>query len=338
MSVDLSTEYLGLTLANPLVISACSLNSNLDFLRRAEAAGASAAVMPSLFEEQIVHEQIAVNDFYEFTTEKFPEALSFFPEIEASDTGPEAYLRHIDAAKRAVSFPIIGSLNGTSRWGWIDYARKIEEAGADALELNIYYIPTDPDQTAEDVEHRYVDLVLGVKGAIGIPLAVKIGPYFSSLPNMARKLVETGADGLVLFNRFLQPDIDLETLKVTPNLVLSTSQELRLPLRWIAILRGQIEASLAATTGVHTPTDVLKLLLAGADVTMVASALYKQGGASHFRTLLEGVRSWMEEKEYSSVQQMKGSLSQINAPDPDAFERSNYIKTLVDYTGTEATT
>jgi dihydroorotate dehydrogenase (fumarate) len=231
-----------------------------------------------------------------------------------------------------VTIPVIGSLNGTSRGGWVRYAKLIQEAGADALELNIYVVATDPRQTSADVEARYIDLVAAVRASVSIPLAVKIGPFFSSLPNMAGRLVEAKADGLVLFNRFLQPDIDLETLMVAPNLVLSTSDELRLPLRWIAILRGQLDVSIAATTGVHTAPDVLKLLLAGADVTMLASALFRHG-ADHIRTLLDGIRSWLEEKEYVSVAQMKGSLSQKNCPDPGALERANYVKTLVNFIG-----
>ena len=336
MNVDLTTRYLGLELTNPLVISACPLTGKLDRLRRLEDAGAAAAVMPSLFEEQIEHDEMAINRFYEHGAESFPEALSYFPELDDYNTGPDAYLRHIEEAKRSLSIPVIGSLNGTSTGGWVRYGRLIQEAGADALELNIYYVVTDP-QTGNDVEARYLELVEAVREVVTIPIAVKLGPFFSSIPNMALRLTLAGANGLVLFNRFLQPDIDLETLRVTPNLVLSTSVELRLPLRWIAILRAHFETSLAATTGVHTALDAIKLLLAGADVTMIASALYEHG-PNHVRTLLDGIRAWMVEREYPSVAQMKGSLSLINAPDPDAFERANYIKTLVNFTGTEATT
>jgi dihydroorotate dehydrogenase (fumarate) len=330
MSADLSTTYLGLPLRNPLVASASSLTGRLDSLRRLEDAGASAAVLPSLFEEQIEHDEMAVHQLYELTSERFPEALSLFPEVESYNTGPENYLREIEGAKQALEIPVIGSLNGTSTGGWVRYAKLIEEAGADALELNVYFVATDPDEPAERVEARYLELVAEVRRSVTIPLAVKIGPFFSALPNMARKLNGAGADGLVLFNRFLQPDIDLETLQVTPRLVLSTSDELRLPLRWIAILRPQLRLSLAATTGVHAAADVVKLLLAGADVTMVASALYKYG-PEYLGTLLGGLRSWLVEKEYRSVEQLKGSLSQVNAPDPAAFERSNYIKTLVNF-------
>lgn len=337
MSIDLSTRYLGLELKNPIVVSACSMGGKLENLRKFEDAGASAVVLPSLFEEQIEHDEMAIHNFYEFTSEKFPEALSFFPEMEEYKTGPESYLRLVEDAKKSLRIPVIGSLNGTSVGGWTSHARLIEGAGADALELNIYYVVTDPEMTATDVEERYLDLVHSVRESISIPLAVKIGVSFSALPNMARKLANSGADGLVLFNRFLQPDIDLDTLQVSPHLVLSTSEELRLPLRWMAILRPQLEISLAATTGVHTAADAIKLLLAGADVTMIASALYKHG-PSHLTTLIDGLASWLTEKEYDSVEQMRGSLSQMNAPDPDAFERANYIKTLIHFGDFGATT
>lgn len=334
MSVDLSTRYLGLHLKNPLVVSACSLSGKLDSLKRFEDAGAAAAVLPSLFEEQIEHDQMAVNDLYESTVGRFPEALSFFPEVEDYDTGPESYLKLVEDAKRTLSVPLIASLNGTSTGGWVRYAKLIQEAGADALELNVYLIATDPEVSSEQVEARYLELVSEVRRSISIPLAVKIGPFFSSLPNMARRLAAAGADGLVTFNRFLQPDIDLETLRVAPRLVLSTNDELRLSLRWVAILRPLLpRTSLAGNSGVHTAEDVLKLLLAGADVAMFASTLYKQG-PDHIQTLLGGVKAWLEEKEYESVEQLKGSLSQVNAPDPGAFERANYIKTLINFTGT----
>jgi dihydroorotate dehydrogenase (fumarate) len=332
MSVDLRTRYLGLELKNPLVVSACPMTAEVEMLCRLEEAGAAAAVMPSLFEEQIVHDQMELFEYYEGPANSFREALSYFPELEAYNPGPDSYLRSIEAAKAAATIPVIGSLNGASKGGWIRYARMIQEAGADALELNIYLVVTDPDQTAADVEARYLDLVTAVRDSVTIPMAVKIGPFFSSLPNIARRLEVAGANGLVLFNRFLQPDIDIETLAVTPNLVLSTSDELRLPLRWIAILRGQLGISLAATTGVHAPQDVLKLLLAGADVTMTASSLYKNG-PGHIQTLLNGIRAWLEEKEYTSVGQMKGSVSKENSRDPEAFERANYVKALTNFIG-----
>ncbi len=332
MSVDLRTRYLGLDLRNPLVVSACPLTSKIDVLCRLEEAGAAAAVMPSLFEEQIVHDEMEVFEYYEDPANSFREALSYFPEIENYPAGPDSYLRTIESAKRAVTIPIIGSLNGTSKGGWIRYAKMIQDAGADALELNIYLIATNPDQSGAEVEQRYLDLVQAVKESISIPMAVKLGPFFSSMANLAWRLAAAGADGLVLFNRFLQPDIDLEKLEVTPNLVLSTSDELRLPLRWIAILRGQLGISLAATTGVHTPADVLKLLLAGADAVMTTSSLYKNG-PEHIRSLIEGARAWLDEREYASVEQMKGSLSQKNSPNPEAFERANYVKTLANFIG-----
>jgi dihydroorotate dehydrogenase (fumarate) len=335
MSPDLTTRYLGLELKNPLVVAACPLTGEVESLRRLGDAGAAAVVLPSLFEEQLEHDQMAIFRFYESGAKSFPEALSYFPELDDYNTGPAPYMRLISVAKRVVPVPVIASLNGTSRGGWVRHARQIQEAGADALELNIYFVCTEPYITGEQLESRYLELVSAIREVVSIPLAVKIGPFFSSLPNMASRLVQAGANGLVLFNRFLQPDIDLETLRVVPKLALSTSDELRLPLRWIAILRAYFDVSLAATTGVHTAEDVLKLLLTGADVTMVASALYRHG-PEHIRTLLDGVRAWLEAKEYYSVAQMKGSLSQVNAPDPAAFERANYIKTLVHFTSPEA--
>jgi dihydroorotate dehydrogenase (fumarate) len=332
MSVDLRTRYLGLDLKNPLVVSACPMSANLDMLRRLEDAGAAAAVLPSLFEEQVVHDALELFEYYEGTGHSSNEAQSYFPELDGYDPGPDAYLRMIEAARAAVEIPIIGSLNGTSKGGWTRYARMIEQAGAVALELNIYLVATDPDVTATDIERRYVELVESIRESIRIPMAVKIGPFFSSLPNMARWLSFAGADGLVLFNRFLQPDIDLESLTVKPNLVLSTSDELRLPLRWIAILRGQVGVSLAASSGVHSAQDVVKLLLAGADATMTASSLYKNG-PGHLRTLIEGVESWLEQREYESVEQMKGSVSRQNIRDPEAYERANYVKTLTTFIG-----
>lgn len=332
MTPDLTTRYLGLELKNPLVVAACPLTGRLDILRRLADAGAAAVVLPSLFEEQIDHDQMAVVRFYESGAESSPEALSYFPELDEYNTGPEPYLRHIAAAKKAIPVPVVASLNGKSKGGWVRHARRIQEAGADAIELNIYFVCTEPYVTGEQLEARYLELVAAVREVVSIPLAVKIGPFFSSLPNMAYRLVNAGADGLVLFNRFLQPDIDLENLKVAPRMVLSTSDELRLPLRWIAILRASFDVSLAATTGVHTSEDLIKLLLTGADIIMVASALY-QHGPEHITALLDGVVDWLEAKEYTSIAQMKGSLSQVNSPDPAAFERANYIKTLVRFTG-----
>jgi dihydroorotate dehydrogenase (fumarate) len=333
VSADLRTRYLGLELRNPLVAAASPFTGKVENLRRLEDAGIAAAVLPSLFEEQIVHEEMQEFEYYEDPSHSFFEALTYFPEVETYNSGTGAYLRLVEAAKRAVAIPIIGSLNGATRGGWLRYARQIQDAGANALELNIYFVAADPLETSAGVEARYLDILAAVKSEVTIPVAVKISPYFSALANMAQRLVRGGADGLVLFNRFLQPDIDLETLEVAPNLVLSTSDELRLPLRWIAILRGQLRASsLAATTGVHTAFDVLKLLLAGADVTMTASALFRTG-PEHVTRVLEGLGTWLDEKGYESVEQLKGSLSQANSPHPGAFERANYVKTLVNFIG-----
>ncbi len=332
MTVDLSTWYLGMKLKNPLGVAACPpLTGNLDSLRRLEEAGAAFAVLPSLFEEQIEHEELELNRLFEYQTESFAEALTHFPLFDQYNTGPGEYLRHVEAAKQALSIPVIGSLNGASPGGWSRYARMIEEAGADAMELNIYFVPTDPEMTATDVEQRYVDLVAEVRQSVAIPLAVKIGPNFTSLPHFAQQLVAAGADGLVLFNRYVEADIDLETLQIKPDLVLSNRHEARVPLRWIAVLRDQIKVSLAASSGVHRMQGVVKLLLAGADVTMMASILLMKG-PDFLRSLVDEVHTWLEENEYDSVEQMKGSMSRGNCPDPSALERANYMKALANYT------
>lgn len=331
MKVDLSTKYLSLTLASPLVASAGPLTGTVDSLRQLEQAGISAAVMPSLFEEQITHYEREVNNLYEYQAYAFAESLTYFPEMEDYNTGPKSYLRRLEAAKQAVSIPIIGSLNGASPGGWTKYARAIQDAGADALELNIYFIPTDPEMAAADVESQYVDLVASVREAISIPLSVKLGQNFSSLPHFAHQLMEAGADGLVLFNRYLEPDIDLQTLQVVPQLVLSNRHELRAPLRWIAILRDQVPISLAATSGVHFAEDVIKLLLAGADVVMMTSALLKHG-VSYITELTEQLRDWLDVNEYKSVEQLKGSMSRENCPNPSELDRANYMKALVSFT------
>jgi dihydroorotate dehydrogenase (fumarate) len=331
VTVDLRTRYLGLELANPIVPSASTLSQRIDTLRRLQDAGAAAVVMQSLFEEQIEGEEIEIHRVLETGAESFAEATTYLPELEDYNTGPDAYLRHLEQTKKDLEIPVIGSLNGTSDGGWVRYAKLIEDAGADALELNVYYVATDPGATSAEVEQRYLDLVAAVRSSVSIPLAVKVGPFFSSMANMATRLVEAGADGLVLFNRFLQPDIDLETLDVDPTLHLSTSEELRLPLRWIAILRGRVTASLAATTGVHTWEDAVKLLLAGADVMMMASALFKHG-PEHLGVVLDGMRTWLEEREYASAGQARGSVSQAASADPAAFERSNYMRAVVGYT------
>ncbi|HZP91050.1 MAG TPA: dihydroorotate dehydrogenase-like protein [Actinomycetota bacterium] len=331
MSADLRTRYLGIELRNPVVPSASTLSSRIDNLKRLQEAGASAVVMQSLFEEQIEHEQIEIHRVLEHGTESFPEALSLFPELEDYNTGPDAYLRHLEQTKAELEIPVIGSLNGASEGGWIRYARLIQDAGADALELNVYVVASDPDVTSAEVESRYLELVSAVRESVSIPLAVKVGPFFSSMANVARRLVEAGADGLVLFNRFYQPDIDLETLEVDPTLHLSSSEECLLPLRWIAILRGRVRASLAATTGVHRWEDAMKLILAGADVTMMASALFRNG-PEHVASVLAGIERWLDEHEYASVEQAKGSVSQANVADPMAYARANYMQMIVSYT------
>jgi dihydroorotate dehydrogenase (fumarate) len=331
MSVDLTSRYLGLALANPVVASASPLTGTIDGLTRLQDAGVGAVVLPSLFEEQIEHEEMATHNLMLYGAELSPEARGFFPEMQAYETGTTKYLKLIGEARRALSVPVIASLNGYTPGGWTRIAKQCEEAGASAIELNVYFLAADPADSADAVEQRYLDLVASVRATTKVPLAVKVSPYFSAMASMAVRLVKAGADGLVLFNRFVQPDIMLDELEVAPHLVLSTSDELRLALRWIAILHGRIDASLAATGGAHTPEDVLKLLLAGADCVMVASSLLKQG-PQHVGTLVRGVEAWMREREYASVAQMKGSLSQQSCPDPDAFERANYMKALKSYT------
>jgi dihydroorotate dehydrogenase (fumarate) len=286
--------------------------------------------MYSLFEEQIVHESLALNYFLDRGTESHAEATSYFPDLGTYNVGSENYLDLIRRIKAAVTIPVIGSLNGYTPGGWVDYARRIEQAGADALELNMYHVPTDFSQSSKDLEQVYLDLVGDVRKQIHIPLAVKLSPFFTSLPNFASRLVKAGANGLVLFNRFMQPDIDVETLEVTPNLHLSTSEELRLPLRWVAILFGRLQADLALTSGVHTGVDVIKAMMAGANVTMLASALIQKGPA-RLNTLLGEVTNWMEEYEYDSITQMRGSMSQKAVDDPSAFERANYMKALTSF-------
>ena len=329
--MNLATKYLGMDLINPIVPSSSPLTRQVDTLLQLEAAGAAAVVLPSLFEEQIEHDAMAVHAALDYGSEISAESVGgYFPEMDDYNTGASDYLGHLRAAKDALSIPVIASLNGDSAGGWTLYARILEDAGADALELNIYLIAADMERTGTQVADEYLRLVSRVREAVTIPLAVKVGPYFTSMANMARRLVDAGADGLVLFNRFYQPDIDLETLTVGPNLVLSTSTELRLVLRWMAILHGRINASLAATTGVHTSEDVLKLVLSGADITMMASALLKNG-PGHVATVLDGVTRWLEDRDYLSLDQARGSLSQLASPDPSAFERSNYMHALIGY-------
>jgi dihydroorotate dehydrogenase (fumarate) len=330
MSVDLRTGYLGLDLPNPIVASASPVGQRIDTLRELQEAGVAAVVLPSLFEEQIEHDEMQIHGLLEHYSESNPEALSYFPEFEDYNTGADSYLRHLEACKSELSVPVIASLNGISLGGWTGYAKRMQEAGADALELNVYFIAADPDESGAQVEQRYEDLVAAVRGEISIPLAVKVGPFFSSLGAMCRRLEAAGADGLVLFNRFMQPDIDLDDLEVDPSLHLSSWTEVALPLRWIALLRDTLRCSLAATTGVHGAAEVLKLLLAGADVTMMASVLLREGPA-HVSTVLDEVDRWMTAHEYESVEQLKGSMSMQNVPNPVAFARANYAKLVTSY-------
>jgi dihydroorotate dehydrogenase (fumarate) len=330
--IDLSTQYLGLTLKNPLVVSASPLGQHIDNIRRMEDAGASAVVLQSLFEEQLTLESRELDRFLSEGTESFAEALSYFPDMNDYRLGPEGYLQHIQQAKAAVGIPIIASLNGVSAGGWTKYAKDMEEAGADALELNIYYVATHPDLTGSDVEQMYIDLVSQVKATARIPVAVKLGPYFTSVANLAQKLDAARADALVLFNRFYQPDFDLENLEVVPNLTLSTPYELLLRLHWVAILYGHIRADLAITGGVHSAHDVLKAMMAGAKVAMMTSVLLKEG-IDHLKTIYADLLNWMEEHEYDSIRQMQGSLSQQKVAEPAAFVRANYMKVLSSYAG-----
>jgi dihydroorotate dehydrogenase (fumarate) len=334
MATDLTTSYLSLRLHSPLVASASPLTGSVDSLRALEAAGVGAVVLPSLFEEQIAHESLQVHALLSTGMDSHPEAASYFPELDTYNTGPVGYVRHLQAAKAALTVPVIASINGSSPGGWLRYARMLQEAGADAIELNVYRVATNPDTSGRLVEEEVVETVAQVRDAVTVPLAVKLGPHFSSFAHLAVRLAEAGANGLVLFNRFYQPDIDLETLAVSPHLVLSTSDELRLPLRWIAILHGRIEKlSLAATTGIHSGRDVAKALLAGADVTMMASALLRNG-PDHLGAVELELREWMERHELASVEQLKGSVSQEAVADPAAFERANYMRTLTTYAGT----
>ncbi len=325
--VDLSTTYLGLNLKHPVVPSASPLSDGLDKIRRLEDAGASAIVLYSLFEEQIVGESHLLDHFLSYGAESYAEALDYFPEMDSYNVGPHDYLKLIQDAKAAVNIPIIGSLNGVSTGGWVEYARMIEEAGADALELNIYYIPTDPAASGADVEQMYLDVVRDVKANIQIPLAIKLGPFFSSFANIAARLAAEGAAGLVVFNRFYQPDFDLEQLEVTPNLMLSSAWEMRLPLRWVSILHGRVPVDFAITSGVHTYEDVLKGVMAGAKVTMMASELLRHG-VDRIGVVVEELERWLEEHEYESIKQAQGSMSQRNVAEPAAFERANYMKVL----------
>ena len=325
--MNLTTKYLGLNLRTPLVPSASPLSEDIDNLKRMEDAGASAVVFHSMFEEQIRHEMQTLHHHLTHGTESYAEALSYFPEPDEFQFAPNRYLLNLVKAKQALGIPIIASLNGSTFGGWTTLARGMEKAGADALELNIYSIPTNPDVTAEEIETSYLTIVASVKAQVKIPVAVKLSPFFTNFAHFARRLDQQGADGLVLFNRFYQPDIDLDALGVTPNINLSAPGEMRLPLRWIAMLHGRIRANLAATSGIHRGSDALKMLMAGADVTMLCSVLLRHG-IEHLTVIEREMREWMEAHEYDSVEQLKGSMGQKNCPDPSAFERAQYMRAI----------
>lgn len=328
--MDITTTYLGLKLKSPIVTSAGPVSQDISDIREIEDAGAGAVVLYSLFEEQIEHEALELDHHTTVHEESFAEATSYLPQPFEFKLGPEEYLNHIRKAKESVNIPIIASLNGKSYGGWTDYAKKMEQAGADAIELNIYLLPTDIQKPGSEIEQVYIDIVKSVKGAVKIPIAVKMHPFFSSTAAMAKQLNKSGADGLVLFNRFYQPDIDLEKLDVVPNVILSTPMAMRLPLRWIAILYGRVNADLAATSGIYTEEDVLKMVMAGAKVTMMLSAILKFG-IGHIADVTTRLKAWMEEHEYESIEQMRGSMSYLNVPDPGKFERANYMKVLNSY-------
>jgi len=331
MCADLKSRYLGLMLKNPIVASASPLTGNLESLQQLETAGVAAVVLPSLFEEQLVHDEQQFHALYEYPGGVDAESHSLFPDGLHYNLGPQSYLSLVKSAKNNLSIPVIGSLNGASTGGWERYSRAIESAGVDALELNICFVPTDPEMSSGEVEDQYVELVQTIRQCITIPLAIKIGPQFSSLPHFASRLADAGADGLVLFNRFLEPDIDLSTLQIAPRLLLSNHSDFRLPMQWIAILRDQLKLSLAATSGVHTPADAIKLLLVGADAVMTTSLLLNRG-VDHLRDFITWLENWLEVNEYDSIDQLKGSMSHQNCPDPSDLERTNYVKTLMSYT------
>jgi dihydroorotate dehydrogenase (fumarate) len=328
--MDLSTKYLGMTLKSPLVASASPLSEDVGNIKKLEDAGIGAVVLYSLFEEQLRLEQEEYNFHTTQGTDAFAESLSYFPEVEDYKLGPELYLEHIQKAKASVDVPIIASLNGSTLGGWTDYAKEFEMAGADAIELNIYYIPTDLDMPGSEVENQYVEILKAVKGAVKIPVALKLSPFFSNFSNMAKKLDEAGVDSLVLFNRFYQPDIDLDEFEVTPNLLLSQSSAMRLPMRWVAILKDSIKADLAATSGIHTGTDVIKMLMVGANATMLCSSLLKHG-INHVKNIEDHMKQWMRENNYASVTEMQGSMSQQKSADPSSFERAQYMKAITKY-------
>jgi dihydroorotate dehydrogenase (fumarate) len=328
--IDLSTDYLGLHLKNPVVVSSSPLQREVDNIRKMEDAGASAVVLHSLFEEQITLESEDLDRSLNQGTESFAESLNYLPDLEKYNLGPEPYLEHIAKVKKSVGIPILASLNGVSTGGWTRYAKMMEEAGADAIELNIYYMPTDTEMGGASVEDKYCEVVKQVKSLLHVPLAIKLSPFFSSIPNAMHKIDQAGADGLVLFNRFYQPDIDLDMLEIVPSLDLSRSQELRLRLNWVAILYGHLHADMAITGGVHTADDVLKSMMVGARIAMMTSALLEHGIA-HISDVLRDLCSWMEKHEYESIRQMLGSMARRAVPNPSDFERSNYMKVLSSY-------
>jgi dihydroorotate dehydrogenase (fumarate) len=328
--MDLSTTYMGLKLKNPVVAAASPLSQKVDTVKALEDAGASAVVVYSLFEEQITHESGELDHYLSYHSDSNAEAASYFPEPEKFHLTPYQYLDHIANLKKAVKIPVIGSLNGVSAGGWVKYAQNMEQAGADAIELNVYYIPTNPLTSSSEIEEMYVNVLKEVKKNVKIPVSIKLSPFFTSMSNMANRLDKEGVDGLVLFNRFYQPDFDLEKLEVVPNLVLSTNWEMRLPLRWIAILHSHVKASLAATSGIHSQEDVIKVIMAGADVAMIASELLKNG-VGRVKEIVSGMEKWMNDNDYKSVSMMKGSMSQKSCAEPAAFERANYMKMLQSY-------
>ncbi len=329
--MDLSTTYMGLKLKSPLVVGACApLTEDIDNIKRMEDAGAAAVVLHSFFEEQLQKERLELHHHLTHGTESFPEALTYFPEYSIFHIGEEEYLNHIRKAKETTDIPIIASLNGYDLGGWLEYAKAIEQAGADALELNIYFVPTDMNQTGAQVEQTYIDIVKAVREEIKIPLAVKVSPFFSNMANMAKRLTDAGANALVLFNRFYQPDIDLDNLEVVPHLLLSTPQAMRLPLRWIAILYGRLQVDFAATGGIHHGHDVIKMVMVGANVAMIVSTLLRHG-IEYLKHIELQMLQWMEENEYESIAQMRGSMSQLNCPDESAFERAQYLKAIQTY-------
>jgi dihydroorotate dehydrogenase (fumarate) len=328
--MDLSTKYMGLKLKNPIVPSASPLSKNLDSVKQLEDAGAAAIVCYSLFEEQITHDANELDHYLTHGTDSFAEALTYFPDVEDYNLGPDEYLRHITRMKESIHIPVIGSLNGVSAGGWVKYAKLIEQAGADGIELNVYYIPTNVDLPGYEVENMYINVLKAVKESVNIPVAIKLSLNFSSFANMAKRLDEAGADALVMFNRFYQPDFDLENLEIVPHLLLSSNYEMRVPLRWIAILYRKIHASMAATSGIHSAEDVLKIMMAGGDVAMLCSDLLRHGPV-RITEILSDIMEWMQAKEYESIAQMKGSMSQKSVAEPAAFERANYMKVLNSY-------